>query len=56
MIWRLLAICAWLSLRPISQDAKAPQTTPKDVGTLIYSVKGPDLFRNYCAPCHGSNA
>jgi hypothetical protein len=23
---------------------------------LIYSVKGPDLFRAHCAPCHGSDA
>src|SRR6185369_14865263 len=35
------------------------QTTPinKDqLETLIYSVKGPDLFRAHCAACHGWDA
>jgi mono/diheme cytochrome c family protein len=27
----------------------APQTKP-----LIYSIKGPDLYRAYCAVCHGT--
>jgi mono/diheme cytochrome c family protein len=27
----------------------APQTQP-----LIYSIKGPDLYREYCAVCHGT--
>jgi mono/diheme cytochrome c family protein len=27
----------------------APKTTP-----LIYSIKGPDLYRAYCAVCHGT--
>jgi len=41
----------------------APQTTPKtqakskeQLEQLIYSVKGPDLFRAHCAPCHGTDA
>ena len=32
------------------------QTRPDSAGPLpplIQSVKGPDLFRAYCAPCHG---
>jgi mono/diheme cytochrome c family protein len=40
-----------------------PQTAPKtrektneQLEQLIYSVKGPDLFRAHCAACHGSNA
>jgi mono/diheme cytochrome c family protein len=41
----------------------APQTGPKtqqetkeQLKQLIYSVKGPDLFRAHCAACHGSDA
>ena len=41
----------------------APQTTPatkeqtkEQLEGLIYSVKGPDLFRAHCAACHGSDA
>src|SRR5271169_2952828 len=44
--------CALLSLFPISRRAGA-QTVPKAEEDLIYSVKGPDLFRAYCAVCHG---
>ena len=40
-----------------------PQTAPKtqektkeQLQQLIYSVKGPDLFRAHCAPCHGLDA
>jgi mono/diheme cytochrome c family protein len=39
----------------------APQATSnskeqarEQIERLIYSVKGPDLFRAHCAPCHGS--
>src|ERR1700687_6280806 len=28
----------------------------KEYERLIYSVKGPDLFRAHCAACHGSDA
>jgi len=41
----------------------APQTAPttkeqtkEHLEQLIYSVKGPDLFRVHCSPCHGSDA
>lgn len=27
----------------------------KEYESLIYSTKGPDLFRAHCAACHGSN-
>ena len=38
------------------QDPKAaPQTAPQ-FQQLIRSVAGPDLFRAYCAPCHGADA
>ena len=32
------------------------QTTPKSYEKLIYSVKGPDLFRAHCVACHGLDA
>ena len=38
---------------------KQTQTAPKveeQFAPLIRSVKGPDLFRAYCAPCHGIDA
>jgi mono/diheme cytochrome c family protein len=41
----------------------APQATTnskeqarEELERLIYSVKGPDLFRAHCAPCHGLEA
>jgi mono/diheme cytochrome c family protein len=34
--------------------AMKAQTPPK-TESLIYSVKGPDLFRGYCAVCHGTD-
>lgn len=39
-------------------DAKAQQPTPPDpqFHDLIHSTSGPDLFRSYCAPCHGTDA
>jgi len=32
-----------------------PQTPPYRPETLIYSVRGADLFAAYCAVCHGPN-
>jgi mono/diheme cytochrome c family protein len=36
--------------------AQVPPKTPEQLETLIYSVKGPDLFQAHCAACHGENA
>ncbi len=41
----------------IFSGATAAQTkpaAPKQYEQLIYSVKGPDLFRAHCAACHGA--
>jgi mono/diheme cytochrome c family protein len=41
----------------LSGGAAASQTKPsavKQYERLIYSVKGPDLYRAHCAACHGS--
>jgi mono/diheme cytochrome c family protein len=31
------------------------QVSKKDYERLIYSVRGPDLYRAHCAACHGSD-
>jgi mono/diheme cytochrome c family protein len=53
----LLLGCA-LSCFALSGAAARAQTksgAQKEYERLIYSVKGPDLFRAHCAPCHGSD-
>ena len=32
-----------------------PSKTQEQLETLIYSVKGPDLFQAHCAACHGED-
>jgi mono/diheme cytochrome c family protein len=45
------------SLHAAPQTASNTQEKTKDqIQQLIYSVKGPDLFRAHCAACHGSDA
>jgi mono/diheme cytochrome c family protein len=44
--------CPALAAASAAQQTKpAPQS---QVDQLIYSIKGPDLYRAHCAPCHGS--
>lgn len=38
------------------QAQVARQVTDPQFQQLIHSVEGPDLFRAYCASCHGQNA
>ena len=52
-----------LSCFVLASLSATPQTAPKtqektkeQLEQLIYSVKGPDLFRAHCAPCHGLDA
>src|ERR1700675_3381174 len=56
-----------LSCFVLASTGAAPQTAPKpqektqektkaELEQLIYSVKGPELFRAHCAACHGSDA
>ncbi|HEV7235914.1 MAG TPA: cytochrome c [Ktedonobacteraceae bacterium] len=43
----------------LSGDGGHTQTTPnaeEQLPPLIRSIKGPDLFRAYCASCHGLDA
>ena len=36
--------------------AQTKSAAPKQYEQLIYSVKGPDLFKAHCAACHGADA
>jgi mono/diheme cytochrome c family protein len=40
----------------VAMCAQVPPKTQGQLETLIYSVKGPDLFRAHCAACHGVDA
>ena len=54
---RIPAVCV-LAISSLYGGAAAAQSKPAaqdEYKTLIYSVKGPDLFRAHCAPCHGSD-
>ena len=45
-----------VSLGEIRARAQAVPESEQQFQQLIHSVEGPDLFRVYCASCHGSNA
>lgn len=38
-----------------SFDEYAKSQKQKEVERLIYSLKGPDLYKAHCAPCHGAD-
>jgi len=46
----------WLSLDGGSAHAQTMQDSEQKFQQLIRSLEGPDLFRAYCAPCHGLDA
>ena len=43
----------WLSLNGGIAHAQTTQDSEQKFQQLIRSLEGPDLFRAYCAPCHG---
>jgi mono/diheme cytochrome c family protein len=47
---------AALALPGVGQQAQKAPKANGQLAPLIRSVKGPDLFRVYCAPCHGLDA
>jgi mono/diheme cytochrome c family protein len=52
-----LSIFVLASLGATPQTSRnAKEQTRKQLERLIYSVKGPDLFRAHCAACHGADA
>lgn len=55
----LLVLISGLGLALLPGKGARAQTQPvasKTYEKLIYSVKGPDLFRAHCAACHGLSA
>ena len=52
----LLAVVAGLVVTGLPASAQTAPATKEQLETLIYSVKGPDLFRAHCAACHGFDA
>jgi mono/diheme cytochrome c family protein len=44
-----------LSLLSGGAAAQVKSAAPKQYEQLIYSVKGPDLFKAHCAACHGAD-
>jgi mono/diheme cytochrome c family protein len=55
LVLRIMTLCG-LGVMIVKCATAQPQTKPaeqKAYQQLIYSVKGPDLFRAHCAACHG---
>ncbi len=49
----ILAVALLLAFSAIAVQAQTKGTAPQAPQSLIYSIKGPDLYRAYCASCHG---
>jgi mono/diheme cytochrome c family protein len=47
---------SFLVLTTLRATPQAAPNTKEQLEHLIYSLKGPDLFRAHCAACHGSDA
>ena len=56
IIFGILPLLFLISIAPFTVSAAGQTKTDavKHPDQLIYSVKGPDLFRAYCASCHGA--
>lgn len=59
-VWKIGAVvsstavlCAVLGWGAEAQAPPRPGASDPQLPPLIRSVKGSDLFREYCAPCHG---
>jgi mono/diheme cytochrome c family protein len=55
----LLVLSAWADNTRTIAARKQIQTTPdaeQQFTRLIRPIEGPELFRSYCAPCHGTDA
>jgi mono/diheme cytochrome c family protein len=51
----LVFALSYLAFSVTTATAQVKPQTKKQIETLIYSVKGPDLFAAHCAACHGSD-
>jgi len=52
----LAVVCAAQSQPPTSQAPPTSVEAEQSLPALIRSVEGPQLFRAYCASCHGTDA
>jgi mono/diheme cytochrome c family protein len=56
VVFALGAILAVVVLGAVAgRQEPAKSQNRQEIERLIYSLKGPDLFRAHCAPCHGSD-
>ena len=55
-IWLLASALSWIVVASIAATSQTKSKSKEQLEHLIYSVKGPDLFRAHCAACHGSDA
>lgn len=53
--WLLAFAMSWIVFDGIAATSQTELQSKKQLEQLIYSVKGPDLFRSHCAACHGSD-
>jgi mono/diheme cytochrome c family protein len=53
LLVRIALVVSVLSGGAVSAQAKPQTERAKDYEQLIYSVKGPDLYRAHCSSCHG---
>ena len=49
----ILAVALLLAFGAMAVQAQTKGTVAQAPQSLIYSIKGPDLYRAYCASCHG---
>ncbi len=49
----ILAVVLFLAFGAMAAHAQTKPTVTQAPQSLIYSIKGPDLYRAYCASCHG---
>ena len=54
--WLLGFALSWIVFTSIATTSQTAPKSKEQLEQLIYSVKGPDLFRAHCAACHGLDA
>ena len=54
--WLMALALSWIVFGGIAATSQTEPKSKEQLEQLIYSVKGPDLFRAHCAACHGSDA
>jgi mono/diheme cytochrome c family protein len=52
----LILLGGLVAAAALAADDTSKQTANAPSGTLIRSLQGPDLYRAYCASCHGADA